>query len=129
MITVHIETIDRQGLEAIKNKFVAGNVKLGVSLNPGTPLEKIKEVLDLADFILVMSVNPGFAGQEFIPGALPKIRELRRIFKGDISVDGGISDKVSGELIKAGATILAAGSYIFKASDVKLSIERMRDAG
>jgi len=129
MITVHIETIDRQGLEAIKNKFVAGNVKLGVSLNPGTPLEKIKEVLDLADFILVMSVNPGFAGQEFIPGALPKIRELRRIFKGDISVDGGISDKVSGELIKAGATILAAGSYIFKASDVKLAIERMRDAG
>ncbi|MFA5321019.1 MAG: ribulose-phosphate 3-epimerase, partial [Candidatus Omnitrophota bacterium] len=93
-----------------------------------TPVGRVKGYLRYADFILVMSVNPGFGGQEFIAGALDKIRELRGIFRGEISVDGGINDNVAGRVIKAGADILAAGSYIFGASDVKAAIERIRNA-
>lgn len=128
MITVHIETISTSKLRAVSLELKEKKVKLGVSLNPATPLSKIKPVLGFVDFVLVMSVNPGFSGQAFIPEALPKIKELRSIFDGDISVDGGINDKVAGKVIKAGANILAAGSYIFGAMDVKLAIERIRNA-
>ena len=75
-----------------------------------------------------MTVNPGFSGQKFIPSVLPKIKKLRSLFSGDIAVDGGINDKVAGSLIKAGANILASGSYIFGAQDVKLAMERIRNA-
>ena len=109
-------------------KLEKKGIKFGISLNPGTPLEKIKGLLDIADFVLVMSVDPGFSGQEFIPSVLPKIRKLRSIFKGDISVDGGVNDKVAAKLIRAGANILASGSYIFGAKDVKSAIERLRNA-
>jgi len=128
MITVHIEAVSKATIKSIKNKLKKQGVKLGVSLNPPTPLSKIKGILGLADFILVMSVNPGFGGQEFIPQVLPKIKELRSKFKGDIAVDGGINDKVAGELIKSGANILAAGSYIFSAKNKKQAIERIRNA-
>jgi ribulose-phosphate 3-epimerase len=128
MITVHIETVTKSEVANQKSKLNKKGIRLGVSLNPGTPLAKIKPVLSLVDFVLVMSVNPGFGGQAFIPQALPKIKELRSIFEGDISVDGGINDKVAGSVIKAGANILAAGSYIFGAMDIKLAIERIRNA-
>ncbi len=128
MITMHIETISAQGFKKQAAYLKSKNVKAGISLNPGTPLAKIKGVLNYADFVLVMSVNPGFSGQAFIPKALPKIKELRSIFGGDISVDGGVNDKVAGAIIKAGANILAAGSYIFGAMDTKLAIERIRNA-
>jgi ribulose-phosphate 3-epimerase len=128
MITVHIETITKQEIDDQKTKLNKKGIKLGVSLNPGTEIAKIKPVLGEVDFVLVMSVNPGFGGQAFIPDVLPKIKELRSIFKGDISVDGGINDKVAGSVIKAGANILAAGSYIFGAMDIKLAIERIRNA-
>ena len=75
-----------------------------------------------------MSVNPGFGGQAFIPAVLPKIKKIRSEFKGDISVDGGVNDKVAGLLISSGANILAAGSYIFGAKDKKRAIERIRNA-
>lgn len=128
MITVHIETVAKPEIESQKSKLSKKGIKLGISLNPATSLDKIKPVLRLVDFVLVMSVNPGFGGQAFIPEALPKIKELRSIFEGDISVDGGINDKVAGSVIKAGANILAAGSYIFGAMDIKLAIERIRNA-
>ncbi len=128
MITVHIETISKSKIKNQKSKLDKKGVKLGVSLNPNTPLSKIKNVLSLVDFVLVMSVNPGFSGQGFIPAVLPKIKELRSIFDGDISVDGGVNDKVAGSIIKAGANILAAGSYIFAAKNTKLAIERIRNA-
>lgn len=128
MITVHIETISGARLKAESAKLKDKGVKFGVSLNPATPLAKIKPVLNSVDFVLVMSVNPGFSGQAFIPQVLPKIKELRAIFDGDISVDGGVNDKVAGSIIKAGANILAAGSYIFGAVDVKSAIERIRNA-
>lgn len=128
MITVHIETVSIPKLRAMSQELRAKGIKFGISLNPATPLAKIKGALNFVDFVLVMSVNPGFSGQEFIPAALPKIRQLRKIFRGDIAVDGGVNDKVAGKLIQAGANILACGSYIFGAKDVRLAIERMRNA-
>lgn len=129
MITVHIETITKAKIMALRNKLKAKGIKLGVSLNPSTPLAKIKGVLNLVDFVLVMSVNPGFSGQSFIPKVLLKIKELRAIFNGDIAVDGGINFESAKLTIDAGANILAAGSYIFGAKNVRRAIERIRNAG
>ena len=129
MITLHIETISNSKLRIQKAKLKARQVKLGISLNPDTPLARIKPTLKYVDFVLIMSVDPGFSGQKFIPQVLPKIKRLRSIFKGDISVDGGVNDKVAARLIKAGANILAAGSYIFGAKDAELAIKRLRNAG
>lgn len=129
MLTMHIETIGKAELMTKSLELRKKGIKVGVSLNPDTPLAKIKGLLDAVDFILVMSVNPGFGGQKFIPEVLPKIKELRAIFDGDISVDGGINAENAGEVIKAGANILACGSYIFKAVDKKSAIERIRNAG
>ncbi len=128
MITVHIEAINAKRYMLYAKRLKSKGIKVGISLNPATPLSKIKPLLDIVDFVLVMSVNPGFSGQAFIPEVLPKIKELRSIFCGDISVDGGVSDKVAGSIIKAGANILAAGSYIFGAMNTKLAIERIRNA-
>ena len=128
MITLHIETISKSKLKSQKAKLNARGVKLGISLNPATPLTKVKRVLSLVDFVLVMSVNPGFGGQAFIPKALIKIRQLRSIYDGDIAVDGGINEKTAKQVVKAGANILAVGSYIFGAKDVKSAIERIRNA-
>lgn len=129
MITVHIETITKAKIMALRNKLKTKGIKLGVSLNPSTPLAKIKGVLNLVDFVLVMSVNPGFSGQSFIPKVLPKIKELRAIFNGDIAVDGGINFESAKLTVDAGANILAAGSYIFGAKNVRRAIERIRNAG
>ena len=126
MLTVHIETISSAKLKAQSAKLKKQGIKFGVSLNPATPLSKIKNILNFVDFVLVMSVNPGFSGQEFIPSVLPKIRKLRSIFKGDISVDGGVNGKVASKLIRAGANILASGSYIFGAKDVRSAVERLK---
>jgi len=128
MITVHIETVTKAQIEAAAKSLKKRGIKFGISLNPATPLAKIKPVLKSVDFVLVMSVNPGFGGQSFIPAALPKIKELRKIFKKDISVDGGINDRTAALVIAAGANILAAGSYIFGAKNVKTAIERIRHA-
>lgn len=128
MLTVHIETISKSELRAQSSELRAKGVKFGISLNPDTPLLRIKNILKYIDFVLVMSVNPGFSGQEFIPAVITKIKQLRSIFKGDISVDGGINAQVAGKLISAGANILASGSYIFKAKNTKLAIERLKDA-
>lgn len=129
MITVHIETISREKIKKLSARLKSSGVKLGISLNPDTSLTKIKGVLHLADFILVMSVNPGFSGQSFIYKILAKIKKLRAIFKKDIAVDGGINGETAKLTIRAGANILAAGSYIFGAKDVKSAIERIRNAG
>lgn len=126
MITVHIETVNLKELAAIAGGLRKSGVKLGLSLNPATPLSRIRKALALVDFVLVMSVNPGFGGQAFIPGALRKIKELRAIFRKDIAVDGGIN-KVTAKLVKkAGANVLAAGSYIFGAKNTKTAINSLR---
>ncbi|MCX5695142.1 MAG: ribulose-phosphate 3-epimerase [Candidatus Omnitrophica bacterium] len=129
MLTVHIETVSNSALKALGLRLRRKGIKFGISLNPGTPISKIKPVLKYADFVLVMSVNPGFGGQSFIPGAINKIKELRAIYKKDIAVDGGINNSTAKSVILAGANILAAGSYIFGAKDRRKAIERIRNAG
>ena len=126
MITVHIETISLKELQAIAKGLKKSKVKLGISLNPGTPLAKIKPALELVDFVLVMSVNPGFGGQAFIPGAIKKISQLRAIFTKDIAVDGGINAQTAKLVKQAGANVLIAGSYIFGAKNIKQAINSLR---
>ena len=128
MITMHIETISGARLKKEALKLKKLGIKVGVALNPATSLSKIKSVLSFVDLVLVMTVNPGFSGQKFIPAVLPKIKRLRSIFDGDIAVDGGINHKLAAVLINAGADILASGSYIFGAKDKKTAIERIRHA-
>lgn len=126
LITVHIETMTKSQIKALKSKLKRKKVKLGISLNPTTSLAGVRTVIELVDFILVMSVNPGFGGQAFIPRVLPKIKQLRCIFRGDIAVDGGINEFTARLVVKAGANVLAAGSYIFGAKDYRLPIRRLK---
>lgn len=106
-------------------------VKAAVALNPATSLTTIKNVLEDIDMVLVMSVNPGFGGQKFIPSSLKKIKELKRIIdeRGldiQIEVDGGINDVTAKQVVAAGADILVAGSYIFNHPDRVQAIELLR---
>jgi ribulose-phosphate 3-epimerase len=126
IITVHAETIKIKSLKAKIAQLKKSRVRLGVALNPATSLKTISPLLDYLDFILLMSVNPGFCGQEFMPLVFPKIEKLRKDFNYDIEVDGGVSDKYAGRLISCGANVLAAGSFIFKAKDVRLAIRSLR---
>ncbi|SNT34978.1 ribulose-5-phosphate 3-epimerase [Tardiphaga sp. OK246] len=131
-ITVHAEAGPHlhRSLQAIR----ALGKKAGVSLNPGTPLSAIEYVIDLVDLVLVMSVNPGFGGQAFIPSALGKISDLRAMTAGrpiDIEVDGGVSAAVAGQLAAAGANAFVAGSAVFKGGTVesyKANIDGIRAA-
>jgi len=91
--------------------------KAGVTLNPGTPVETIEPVIDLVDLVLVMSVNPGFGGQAFIPSAVEKIARLRALAGSrpiDIEIDGGITPGNAAQVARAGANVLVAGSAVFK---------------
>ncbi|MFH1338452.1 MAG: ribulose-phosphate 3-epimerase [Candidatus Omnitrophota bacterium] len=125
MLTLHIETLSPRALRKQAGRIKAKGVELGISLNPGTPLSRIKGLLDMVDLVLVMTVNPGFSGQRFIRGVVPKIKALRKIYDGDIAVDGGINDLTGREVIKAGANILACGTYIFKARNPKAAIRKL----
>ena len=114
-ITVHEESGPHvhRSLQAIR----ALGKRAGVTLNPGTPVETIENVIDLVDLILVMSVNPGFGGQKFITSAVDKIARLRAMAGGrpiDIEVDGGITPETAPAVVRAGANVLVAGSAVFK---------------
>ncbi|MDD5348011.1 MAG: ribulose-phosphate 3-epimerase [Candidatus Omnitrophica bacterium] len=126
MITVHIEAAGRVRLSRIRARVKSKGIAFGISLNPGTPFAKIKRVCRLADFILVMSVNPGFGGQDFIPSVVPKIKKLREVFRGDIAVDGGINEATGRLVAEAGANVLVAGSHIFKSGDYARTIRRLK---
>jgi ribulose-phosphate 3-epimerase len=130
-IAVHVEasTHLHRNLQQIK----AAGAKAGVVLNPHTPVSSIQHVLGMLDLVLVMSVNPGFGGQAFIPEVLPKIRELTEMRKKGghnflIEVDGGVNDKTAADLIYAGADVLVAGSYVFGAQDYAAAIQGLRSA-
>ncbi len=123
IITVHAESCLH--LHRTIQEIREAGVKVGVSLNPATPVENIKHVIPEIDMVLIMSVNPGFGGQSFIPFALDKIKEVRTISKDvDIQVDGGINAETGRECVEAGATVLVAGSYVFK-GDYKERIESL----
>ena len=129
IITVHAEAgphLDRS-LQAIR----ALGKRAGVSLNPGTPAHVLKHVLDRLDLVLVMTVNPGFGGQAFIPAMLDKITEVREMIRGrniDIEVDGGIGRDNAGAVARAGANVLVAGSAIFKSADYGAEVRAIRTA-
>lgn len=128
-ITVHVESkgdVD----EAIKLIRQSGK-KAGIALNPPTPFSEIERYLPIVDIVLVMTVNPGWAGQKFIPEAAKKIAEARKVIDEEelstlIEVDGGINQDTGRTCVKHGVDILAAGSYIFNAQDRKTAIESLR---
>ncbi|AEH44198.1 ribulose-phosphate 3-epimerase [Thermodesulfatator indicus DSM 15286] len=105
--------------------------KAGVVLNPATPIESVDYILEEVDFVLIMSVNPGFGGQKFIPSALRKIRELKQLIRSrgidiPIQVDGGVNLETLAEVVKAGADIVVAGSAIFGTEDYAKTIKAFR---
>lgn len=124
-ITIHFEACD--DFEGILNKISELGVKVGVSIKPKTPVSKIEKYLHLIDYVLVMTVEPGFGGQSFMADMVPKIKELRAFgFDGDIGVDGGINADTAKVCIDAGANVMGAGSYIFNSSDRKAVIKSLR---
>lgn len=130
-IIVHAETVKDmpecfKKIRALKGKDGL-DLKVGVSINPETSVPVIEPVLDLVDMVLLMSVHPGFGGQEFIPEVLDKIRILRLARADlDIAVDGGVNDKTASQIIEAGANILISGSYIFGAEDRVEAIRKLK---
>ena len=131
IITIHPEATDDLNSSILKIKEL--NKKVGVSLNPETKIDIILNVLDKIDLVLIMSVNPGFGGQKFMPEVLNKIKELKKIQKEkglnfDIEIDGGINFENSKAAIEAGANILVSGTTIFKSNngDIKKNIELLK---
>jgi ribulose-phosphate 3-epimerase len=129
LITVHVEAGPHihRSLQAIK----ALGKKVGVTLNPGTPVSTLENVIDMVDLILVMSVNPGFGGQAFIPGALEKISAVRALAGSrpiDIEVDGGVTPQNAADVVRAGANVLVAGNAVFKGGQYKANIDAIRSA-
>ncbi|AMG60896.1 ribulose-phosphate 3-epimerase [Staphylococcus lugdunensis] len=119
-ISVHVEATPHihRALELIKLQ----NIKAGVVINPGTPVELIKPVLSIVDYVLVMTVNPGFGGQQFIQSCVAKVQQLAELkainsYDFDIEVDGGINDQTIKLCAEAGASMFVAGSYFFKHHD------------
>jgi len=130
-ITVHVEA--SVNLHRTLQQIKATGASAGVTLNPHTPPDHLEYVLDEADMVLVMTVNPGFGGQSFIEACLPKIEKLagwiqQRRLKTKIEVDGGIAPDTAKRVVSAGATVLVAGTAIFGRPDYKQAIRALRDA-
>jgi ribulose-phosphate 3-epimerase len=130
IITVHAEACSHLH-RAIQQIHAAGK-KAGVSLNPHTPEDILKYVIGQLDLVLVMSVNPGFGGQAFIPEVLPKIERLRAMIdaaggKADLEVDGGVKPGTAKQVIAAGADVLVAGNAVFTAKDYAAAIAAVRN--
>ena len=129
IITVHVESGPHvhRSLQAIR----ALGKKAGVTMNPATPVSTIEHVIDMVDLILIMSVNPGFGGQAFIPAALDKLREVRTLVGArpiDIEIDGGITPENTARVVQAGANVLVAGSAVFKGGNYEANIAAIRNA-
>lgn len=127
-ITIHYEASPHphRTLGYIRSK----GVKAGIVYNPGTSLESLKYLVDMVDMVLLMSVNPGFGGQKFIPSSLEKLREAKRII-GDrdilLEIDGGVNEENAPAIKKAGANVLVAGSSVFSSPDPSKAIENLRN--
>ena len=129
VVTVHVEATPHihRALQLIK----AAGAKAGVVINPGTPVSAIEAVLGQVDQVLVMTVNPGFGGQAFIPETLDKVRQLADLRQKQgysylIEVDGGVNDKTAADCLAAGADILVAGSYVFGHPDPAQAIQTLK---
>ena len=131
IIGVQVEATQHihRALQIIKN----GGVKAEVVINPGTPVDMIKPVLHMVDQVLVMTVNPGFGGQKFLPETVAKVAELDALKKElgydfDIEIDGGVNDQTVVDCYKAGATVAVAGSFVFDNEDPVAQINKIKDA-
>ncbi|MDP2936123.1 MAG: ribulose-phosphate 3-epimerase [Dehalococcoidia bacterium] len=132
ILTVHVETCPH--LYSTIQQIKGLGVKAGVSLNPGTSLSTLEEVLPLVDLVLVMSVEPGFGGQSFIPSSVDKVRRLREMLdqaglRPELAVDGGIGPQTAPAVVKAGAEVLIAGSAVFsKKKSVAENVREIRES-
>jgi ribulose-phosphate 3-epimerase len=131
MVSVHVEADPHlhRTLMSIREK----GAEAGIAINPATPLSALEEAVQFADFILLMSVNPGFGGQKFIPSSVDKLRRLRRLIeerglRTRIEIDGGIDRTNISEIVGAGAEIIVAGSAVFGAPDPAQAVRELRDA-
>jgi ribulose-phosphate 3-epimerase len=130
-ISVHQE--ECKHLNRTLNLIKSHNCRAGVVINPATPVETLSEVLDIVDHVLVMTVNPGFGGQKFIPATLHKMRKLAEIrgargYSYRIEVDGGVGMDTVADVVRAGAEILVAGSAVFGKGDAKVNAAALLDA-
>ncbi|MGI1656781.1 ribulose-phosphate 3-epimerase [Streptococcus uberis] len=131
IMTIHTESTKH--IHGALQKIKSAGMKAGVVINPGTPVSALKPVLNLVDQVLIMTVNPGFGGQAFIPECLEKVEEVASLRETlgltfDIEVDGGVDNKTIAACQKAGANIFVAGSYLFKASDLVSQVQTLRTA-
>ena len=131
MVSVHVEADAH--LHRTLGSIKAAGAQAGVVLNPATPIESLAEALPYADYVLVMSVNPGFGGQKFIPTSIDKLRRLRRMIDDRqldvrIEIDGGIDLENIAAVVAAGAEIIVAGSAVFGAADPESAVRGLRDA-
>jgi len=131
MVSIHIEADQHahRTLAAIR----AAGAQAGVAINPATSLATLEEVVNFADYVLIMSVNPGFGGQKFISTSLDKVRRLRRMIdergsRARIEIDGGIDTDNVADVVGAGAEIIVAGSAIFGAADPAIALRELREA-
>ena len=129
IMTVHQEACTH--LHRVVSHIHEAGMKAGVSLNPATPVCMLEDVITDVDLVLIMSVNPGFGGQSFIPGAVEKVARLRSLIdrtgsKAKIEVDGGINLETGADVVRAGADILVSGNYIFKSADPIETIAGLR---
>jgi ribulose-phosphate 3-epimerase len=123
-VTVHAEAVS--DLARIVRQIHGLGVKAGVALRPQTGMEVLRPCLGEMDLALLMTVNPGFGGQSFMPEVLPKIEALRKVYGGHIQVDGGIDEKTAASTRSAGADVMVAGTYLFRAPDPKQAIASLR---
>ena len=128
-IAVHVETCHH--LQRTLSRIRDNRAQAGIAINPATSLSSLEDALPWADFVLVMSVNPGFGGQDFIPESVDKIRRLRQLAAPgvmEIAVDGGVGPENAASLVEAGATTLIAGSSIFGSEDRASAVAGLRRA-
>lgn len=126
-VTFHAEAVS--DLAQVVRQIRSRGARVGVALRPQTGMEVLRPCLDQIDLVLMMTVNPGFGGQAFMPEVLPKIEALRKIFPKYIQVDGGINHETARSTQSAGADVMVAGTYIFRASDVKQAIASLKGEG
>jgi ribulose-phosphate 3-epimerase len=131
MVSVHVEA--DANLHRTVMAIKAAGAQAGAVINPATPIDALEEILDFVDYVLVMSVNPGFGGQQFIPTAIDKVRRLRRLIDQRglpvrIEIDGGVDRDNIQQIVEAGAEIIVAGSAIFGAPEPAEAVRELREA-
>jgi ribulose-phosphate 3-epimerase len=130
MMNVHYEACPH--LHRVTEQIREAGMKVGVTLNPATPVWVLQDILQELDMVLLMSVNPGFGGQKFIPHTLDKVAQLRKLIQETgshalIEVDGGVNQQTAPQLVKAGTDVLVAGSFVFGAENPEKNIDFLKD--